>query len=83
LLGISKRGDGYLRKLLVHGARAVLRVAAGKEDAQAEWMRRLAGRRNANIATVALANKNARIAWALLAHGRVYEADHQRAAANP
>ena len=74
LLGITKRGDTYLRTLLVHGARSVLlslKRHAGQTDG---WLARLAARRNANIAAVALANKNARIIWALLAHDRDYQA---------
>jgi transposase len=70
LLGISKRGDTYLRTLLIHGARAVIRVADRKVDHADSWLARLIGRRNKNIAAVALANKNARIVWALLAHDR-------------
>ena len=66
LLGISKRGDAYLRTLLIHGARSVLRVAGNKEDPRSRWIQSLCGRRNKNIAAVALANKNARIVWALL-----------------
>ena len=68
LLGISKRGDVYLRTLLIHGARAVIRVSERKVHAADQWLQRLLGRRPKNVATVALANKNARIAWALLAH---------------
>jgi len=66
LLGISKRGDVYLRTLLIHGARSVLNVAGKKDDPRSRWLNSLCGRRNKNIAAVALANKNARIAWALL-----------------
>ena len=66
LLGISKRGDSYLRKLLVHGARAVLRHATGKEDGLSRWLKALSARKHANVAVVALANKTARIAWALI-----------------
>ncbi len=66
LLGISKRGDAYLRTLLIHGARSVLKVAGQKDDPRSHWLQNLCGRRNKNIAAVALANKNARIAWALL-----------------
>jgi transposase len=66
LLGISKRGDTYLRTLLIHGARSVLWHVKGKTDACSCWLERLAARRNANVAAVALANKNARIVWALL-----------------
>lgn len=74
LLGMSKRGDCYLRTLLIHGARAVIRAQQAKPQTDA-WLHRLLARRNANVAAVALANKNARIAWALLAHGREYRAD--------
>ena len=76
LLGISKRGDTYLRTLLIHGARSVIHHAEkkGPDDAQCQWVRQLVHRRNKNVAAVALANKNARIAWALLAHDeRTYQ----------
>jgi transposase len=66
LLGISKRGDRYLRALLIHGARATVHRARGKTDARSRWVMSLEQRRGKNIATVAIANKNARIAWALL-----------------
>jgi transposase len=66
LLGISKRGDTYLRTLLIHGARAVLKVSDNKKDPRSLWIQNLCSRRNKNIAAVALANKNARIVWALL-----------------
>ena len=72
LLGISKRGDCYLRKLLVHGARATLRWAVLKNDPRSQWVRALIARRGKNRAAVALANKNARIAWALLVHNQEY-----------
>lgn len=62
LLGISKRGDTYLRTLLIHGARAVVRFAENKVEPN-QWLCQLVGRRNKNIAAVALANKNARIIW--------------------
>jgi transposase len=75
LLGISKRGDSYLRTLLIHGARSVVRVAQNKVDGADSWLQRLLGRSHPNVAAVALANKNARIVWALLAHGRTFEAD--------
>lgn len=65
LLGISKRGDKYLRMLLIHGARAVLRYAPGKTDPLRAWLNALARRRGANRAAVALANKNARRLWAI------------------
>ena len=72
LLGISKRGDVYLRTLLIHGARSVLRSLHSHPDQSQGWLARVAQRRNPNIAAVALANKNARIVWALLAYGRDY-----------
>ena len=72
LLGISKRGDSYLRTLLIHGARAVIRLAENKPGYAGSWLTDLLQRRHKNVATVALANKNARIAWALLAHDREY-----------
>ena len=73
LYGISKRGDTYLRTLLIHGARAVLRYVAGKPDAQSKWLRGLVERRGYNRAAVAIANKNARVIQALLSSDRVYE----------
>jgi transposase len=77
LLGISKRGDTYLRTLLIHGARSVLFSLKRRVDQPSDgWLVRLAARRNANIAAVALANKTARIVWALLAHQRDYQAGH-------
>jgi transposase len=79
LLGISKRGDGYLRKLFVHGARTTLRWVDVKQDGRSRWVRALMARRGHNKAAVALANKNARIAWVLLATDQVYTAEHQRA----
>lgn len=79
LLGISKRGDSYLRMLLVHGARAVIRVAESKPTYAGSWLARLIGRRHPNVAAVALANKNARIVWALLKHNRHYRAGYQPA----
>jgi transposase len=74
LLGISKRGDTYLRTLLIHGARSAVRAFQGRPDQSSNpWLEKLLGRRNLNIAAVALANKNARIVWALLARNREYE----------
>lgn len=69
---ISKRGDPYLRTLLIHGARSVLQHLAGKTDRRSRWLQGLIARRNKNVAAVALANKNARIAWALLARDEAY-----------
>jgi hypothetical protein len=72
LLGISKRGDRYLRTLLIHGARAAARVAERKRDARSIWVSRLKLRGGPNVAAVALANKNARVLWALLARNDAY-----------
>lgn len=74
LLGISKRGDIYLRTLLIHGARSVVRRAPNKTDARSRWIQRLVTERGTNRAVVALANKNARIVWALLSRGDQYRA---------
>jgi transposase len=79
LLGISKRGDTYLRTLLIHGARSVLLKLKRHPDLAEGWLARVAARRNPNIAAVALANKNARTVWALLAHGRNYQAGYRSA----
>ena len=75
LLGISKRGDAYLRTLLIHGARSVLRVSAKKTDSLNCWLQNVCDRRNKNIAAVALANKNARIIWAILTKKTNYQMD--------
>ena len=75
LLGISKRGDIYLRTLLIHGARSVIQWESRKPDS-CSWVSGVLKRRNKNVAAVALANKNARIVWALLAHGREFRYDY-------
>jgi transposase len=72
LLGISKRGNGYLRRLLVHAARAVKRGAAHRDDRLGAWLRGLDARAHPNVATVALAAKLARWAWAVLAKNQAY-----------
>ena len=64
---ISKRGDAYLRNLRVQGARSVLHTAGGREDRLSRWVLELQRRRGYYRTLVAIANKNARIAWALLA----------------
>ncbi len=66
ILGISKRGDTYLRTLLIHGARSALLRVSNKTDRKSSWLKSIMERRGANIAAVALANKNARMIWALL-----------------
>jgi len=73
LLGISKRGDRYLRSLLIHGARAVVIQAARKTDRLSHWINRIRAERGHNKAVVALANKMARMGWAILAHKTVYQ----------
>lgn len=80
LLGISKRGNAYLRKLLVHGARSVLRYAVTQEDGLSQWIKRLAIRKHRNVAIVALANKTARMAWAVTRHQVPYDPELAAAA---
>ena len=74
LLGISKRGDRYLRSLLIHGARAALRGASRRTDRRSQWALAVQRRRGTNVATVALANKTLRTAWAVLTREADYEA---------
>jgi transposase len=76
LLGMSKRGDAYLRTLLIHGARSAILAAQRKTPNTNVWLANLLTRRHPNIAAVALANKNVRTVWALLAHGREFKADY-------
>jgi transposase len=73
LVGISKRGDRYLRSLMIHGARAVLRRIGGKQDPRSLWLSRMRERRHTNFVAVALANKNARIVWSLLSTDMPYD----------
>lgn len=72
MFGISKRGDRYLRTLLIHGARAVLGKAGGKQDARSAWIKQMRERRHPNVVAVALANKNARIVWSVLSKNEEY-----------
>jgi hypothetical protein len=74
LLGVSTRGNSYLRKLFVHGARATLRWIDTNNDERSRWLRALIARRGKHRAAVALANKNAQMVWALLAHDQAYHA---------
>ena len=76
LLGMSKRGDAYLRTLLIHGARSAILAAKNKVDNTQGWLTNLLKRRHPNIAAVALANKNVRTVWAILAHGGEFKADY-------
>jgi transposase len=85
LLGITKRGDRYLRTLLIHGARASLRWSGSKTDSYSRWANRIRAERGPNVAAVAMANKNARILWALLNRGDRFRLDNspQRAVSRP
>jgi transposase len=74
LLGLSKRGDAYLRRQLVHGARALVRVSPGREGGLWAWINGLLARRPFNVVVAAVANKLARIAWVLLSRGETYRA---------
>ena len=76
LLGISKRSDAYLRCMLNHGARSVIRTDVQQEERLSQWVTEFAARRHANVAPTALANKTARIAWAMLKRGADYEPDY-------
>jgi len=78
LLGISKRGDSYLRSLLIHGARSAIYNGKEKTNPTCKWINEIVSRRNNNVAAVALANKNARIVWALLTHDREFRPDYTR-----
>ena len=79
LLGISKRGDPYLRTLLIHGARTVLSQQSRADRTLDPWLKELLSRRPKNVAIVALANKMARTIWALMAHGRAFDRSWSRA----
>ncbi len=70
---ISKHGDTYLRTMFVQGARAVMRFMQHRDDKQSRWVQQLAQRRHKNVAVIALANKIARIAWAVMAHRQPYK----------
>ncbi|WP_251863211.1 IS110 family transposase [Achromobacter sp. Marseille-Q4962] len=81
LLGISKRGDKNLRRLLVQGARAIMQRVEQRTDRLGIWVRELLARRHSNVVACALANKLARIAWAILANGTNYRSQQAVAAA--
>ncbi len=70
---ISKRGDGYIRRLLVHGAPTVLRWRCDKPGTRPGWSDQLLARRPTNIVLVAMANKTARVVWAMLRYERIYQ----------
>ena len=73
IYGITKRGDPYLRSILIHGARAVVSQAKQRDDTLSRWLTDLANRTHTNVAAVALANKTARMAWAMLRYGTDYD----------
>jgi hypothetical protein len=75
LFGITKKGNPYLRSILIHGARAVVSQAKHKDDRLSRWVTELARRKHPNVAAVALANKTVRIAWAMLRNGTDYDPD--------
>lgn len=79
LLGISKGGDTYIRSLLIHGARSVVMWASKKSDSRSKWINDLKSRRGYNKTAVALANKTARIAWAIIKEGANYNTNHKPA----
>jgi len=82
LLGISKRGDAYLRCLLVHGARSAMRTAKDKDDRLSRWITSLQDRRHANVAACAMANKMVRMAWAMMTRGVDYDPNFNVVSAN-
>ena len=82
LLGISKRGDAYLRCLLVHGARSAMRTAKDKDDCLSRWIINLQARRHANVVAVAMANKMARMAWVIMTKDVDYDPDLAAASVN-
>jgi len=79
IYGITKRGDPYLRSILIHGARAVVSQAKNRDDTLSRWLTDLADRTHTNVAAVALANKTARMAWAMLRNGTDYDPKLARA----
>ena len=78
LLGISKRGEVYLRTLLVHRARSYLRWVGGQRDRRSQWVRAMVERRGWNRTAVALAKKNTRVAWVFMGTEQVYRAEKSR-----
>lgn len=81
LLGISKRGNVYVRTLLIQGAKSAVRAAVNKEDYKSKWINALKERKGQNVAAVALANKTARTIWAILKNNKNYELDYSATAA--
>jgi transposase len=81
LLGISKRGDKYIRSLLVHGARSAVLYSSNKEDDRSRWIQKLKREKGYNKATIAVANRNARIIWAIVKNSTVYKTKEEQTAA--
>ncbi|MCP1419561.1 hypothetical protein J3D47_003804 [Pseudomonas laurylsulfativorans] len=79
LLWGHERRDAYLRALMIHGARSALRTAKSKDDRLSQWAVRLSERSHPNVAAIALANKTARMAWAMLRNGTDYQPDQAAA----
>jgi transposase len=77
---ISKRGDGYIRRLLVHGARADLRWSKHRKERRSIWQESLLARRPTNVVLVAMANKTARVVWAMLSRGEPFRSEARIAA---
>jgi transposase len=77
---ISKRGDGYIRRLLVHGARADLRWSRHRKERRSIWQESLLARRPTNVVLVAMANKTARVVWAMLSRGETFRTEARTAA---
>lgn len=74
LVGLVKKGDSNLKRLLIHGARAVVYHAGKKTDWRSEWINALSSKKHGNVVTTAVANRTARIAWAVLQSGKPYQA---------
>ncbi len=72
--GITKRGNTYLRRQLINGARAVVRIARGRTGGMWDWINKMLDRRHFNIVTVAVANKIARVMWAMITRGTDWKA---------
>jgi transposase len=77
---ISKRGDGYIRRLLVHGARVDLRWSRHRKDQRSIWQESLLARRPTNVVLVAMANKTGRVVWVLLSRGEAFQTEARAAA---
>jgi transposase len=82
LLGITKKGNRDLKQLLIHGARAVVAKAGKKEDKRSSWINKLAAKKHANVVATALANRTARMAWAVLQSSKPYHANFGYAKTN-